>query len=66
MATSENVGSVSDTRLAAATEEIDFTVRNLPSHVDRTRKAPWASFNKTTHTVTKAMFKGVGSQASRA
>ena len=51
MATSENVGPVSDTRLAAATEEIDFTVRNMSSHVGRTWKAPWASFNKATQTV---------------
>jgi hypothetical protein len=42
-----------------------FTVRSIPSHVGRMRKAPWASF-KTTQTVTKAMFRRVGSQASRA
>jgi hypothetical protein len=33
MATSENVGSVSDTRLAAATEEIDQVSRSHPQGI---------------------------------
>ena len=43
-----------------------FNVRNIQARLDRMSEDPWASFDKTSHAVTNAMFKRIGSQTSRA
>jgi hypothetical protein len=70
MATSENVGSVSDMRLAAATEEIDQVslLHRRGIGVGSILRVPCDGITgpQTSQAVTNAMFKRIGSQTSRA
>jgi bifunctional non-homologous end joining protein LigD len=41
-----------------------FNVRNIPERLSRMRGDPWATFGTNRQTITKAMFRRIGSKAS--